>query len=68
MIIIIFGYAFHSIIGLVINLCGGASSATAFIYGVGIIPAALTIGSIGFLVIYWQENRQQLAFNLENNV
>lgn len=68
MIIIIFGYLFHSVIGLIINLCGGASSSTAFIYGIGIIPAALIIGSIGFLVIFWQENRQNLTlgFNKRN--
>lgn len=67
MIIIIFGYVFHSIIGLIINLCGGAFSESAFIYGIGIIPVALIIGSIGFLVIFWQENRQNLAFELNKS-
>jgi MFS family permease len=51
MIIMIFGYAFHSIIGLTINMMGGIDHPMAFIYGIGIIPITLVIGSIGFFLL-----------------
>lgn len=51
MIIMSFGYAFHSVIGLVISLNGGAHSVDAFVNGVAIIPITLLIGSLGFILI-----------------
>ena len=51
MIIMIFGYAFHSVIGLVIKLFGGASSLTAFTYGISVIPIALMISVIGLAIL-----------------
>ncbi len=49
MIIMSFGYAFHSIIGWVIEYTG------SFRYGVMVIPIALTIGVIGFSMIVMLE-------------
>jgi len=51
MIIMMFGYMFHSVIGWVINISGD------FSYGIAVIPCALTIGIIGFTVIYLSERR-----------
>jgi len=51
MIIMIFGYVFHAIIGLIVNAMGGPTSTLGMIYGVGIIPVALIIGIIGFTII-----------------
>lgn len=48
MIIMIFGYAFHTIIGSVINHFGGANDASALVYGNLVIPIALFIGLSGF--------------------
>lgn len=56
MIIMIFGYAFHSLIGYVIDASGGIHISRAFIYGVGVIPAGLFLGILGFLIIAYQEN------------
>ncbi|WP_131794962.1 MFS transporter [Fluoribacter gormanii] len=55
MIIMIFGYAFHTIIGFVINVNGGIREAGAFVYGIGVIPATLAIGVIGFLLLAYRE-------------
>ncbi|WP_018576374.1 MFS transporter [Legionella shakespearei] len=49
MIIMMFGYAFHSVIGLVINTNGGIHEAQAFVYGIGVIPITLALGVVGFL-------------------
>ena len=51
MIIMIFGYAFHSVMGTVINLLGGPSNQEALIYGVSVIPIALAFGSLGYLFL-----------------
>lgn len=59
MIIMMFGYAFHSVIGLVINTHGGIHVTQAFIYGIGVIPITLAMGVIGFLFIAVQNKRHQ---------
>ena len=51
MIIMIFGWVFHTVIGCVIHNCGGTKVAGAFIYGIGVIPVTLAVGVIGFLMI-----------------
>jgi predicted MFS family arabinose efflux permease len=58
MIIMIFGYAFHSLIGLIINLSDNLNNPQSFINGILIIPLALIIGSLGFTLIYWYEKKQ----------
>lgn len=52
MIIMIFGYAFHAIIGNTVNMLGGANSSEALFYGVSVIPIALTIGTTGFILLF----------------
>lgn len=51
MIIMIFGYAFHSSIGAIIKYFG--TSPEAFAYGISIIPIALAIGvgGVGYLIV-----------------
>jgi predicted MFS family arabinose efflux permease len=51
MIIMIFGYGFHSIMGWVINFMGGPSESHALVAGVAVIPIALAIGTAGFVVL-----------------
>ncbi|MBJ7450364.1 MAG: MFS transporter [Parachlamydiales bacterium] len=56
MIIMIFGYLFHSIIGGTVNALGGPSVQKALIYGVGVIPIALCAGTIGYIVLFsWEK-------------
>lgn len=55
MIIMIFGYAFHTIIGSIIHIMGGTSSPRAFIYGVAVVPIALSFGVIGFIILFIKE-------------
>jgi predicted MFS family arabinose efflux permease len=55
MIIMIFGYAFHSLIGKVVDFMGGMGNSEAFLYGVSIIPIGLIIGAGGFITIAFQE-------------
>lgn len=63
MIIMIFGYAFHTIIGAVVNAMGGTTAPDALLYGVAVIPIALCIGSTGFIFLLVTEKKKtvQLA-------
>ncbi|MFC3909353.1 MFS transporter [Legionella dresdenensis] len=51
MIIMSFGYAFHSTIGFVVDTFGGTTVTKAYVYGVGIIPVTLALGGLGFLIL-----------------
>ncbi|MDX1924167.1 MAG: MFS transporter [Rickettsiaceae bacterium] len=51
MIIMSFGYVFHSLIGVMIDLFRVYGEKCAFTYGISIIPATLFLGSFGFFVI-----------------
>lgn len=57
MIIMVFGYAFHSTIGGVVHLLGGPTSPKALLFGVAVIPTALCIGFSGFLFLWLQEKK-----------
>ena len=59
MIIMVFGYAFHTAIGAIVNAMGGANAPLALLYGVAVIPAALSLGTAGFALLYFQEKRAQ---------
>lgn len=60
MIIMIFGYVFHTVIGSVINFMGGAAAPQALLYGVAVIPAGLSIGTIGFIILLVKERVQKV--------
>lgn len=68
MIIMSFGYVFHSIIGVIIKSYSIAGDAVAFSYGITVIPITLFIGAIGFLMIAYQERSadKKLQFNPTN--
>lgn len=51
MIIMFFGYLFHTTIGFTVDTMGGIGSTQALIYGISVIPIALAIGSIGFIAV-----------------
>lgn len=55
MIIMIFGYAFHTAMGNVINAMGGPNVSEALIYGVAVIPFALTLATAGFMLLFATE-------------
>lgn len=57
MIIMIFGYAFHTIIGSVVNVMGGPATSAALTWGVLVIPVALSIGAGGFIMLSVWEKR-----------
>jgi predicted MFS family arabinose efflux permease len=57
MIIMIFGYGFHAVIGFVIKSNSSGSSSEAFVYGVGVIPITLIVGSIGFMLIAYSDKK-----------
>ncbi len=56
MIIMIFGYAFHSLIGSVVNAMGGPQISQALLRSVH-HPAALCIGTAGFLILFVKEKK-----------
>ncbi|ETO92079.1 MFS transporter [Legionella oakridgensis] len=51
MIIMSFGYAFHSIIGFIIHAYGGPEVHQSFAYGISVIPITLFLGMMGFLAL-----------------
>lgn len=55
MIIMIFGYAFHAIIGTTVNMMGGPNISKALVYGVAVIPIALFLGTVGFTLLFTKE-------------
>lgn len=60
MIIMIFGYAFHTTMGGIINAMGGATNSQALVYGVAVIPAALTVASLGFTYLLAREPKAKM--------
>ncbi len=60
MIIMIFGYGFHTAIGGVVNYMGGIHETAALIYGVAVIPVALMIGTVGFFALSKAEAKQSI--------
>lgn len=58
MIIMVFGYGFHTAMGGIITLMGGPNTPEALIYGTLIIPVTLFIGVAGFTFLGLQEKRQ----------
>lgn len=67
MIIMVFGYVFHSVIGAVVNALGGPHSPEALAYGVGVIPVALCLGACGFIWLWIRERKEQ-KFTLFQNL
>lgn len=61
MIIMIFGYVFHSTIGGLIDVAGGTASSQALFYGISIVPLGLTIGTVGFVTMLIREKSQKEA-------
>lgn len=59
MIIMIFGYAFHTTIGSTINAMGGATHSQALVYGVSVVPLALCIGTAGFIFLFILEKSKK---------
>ncbi|HEY2810785.1 MAG TPA: MFS transporter [Rhabdochlamydiaceae bacterium] len=58
MIIMIFGYVFHTLMGGIIQALGGPSNATALSFGVSVIPIALTLGTLGFALLFLREKKE----------
>jgi predicted MFS family arabinose efflux permease len=52
MIIMIFGYGFHTAIGSVVSAMGGPNAPKALFYGIAVIPVALCLGTVGFICLY----------------
>ncbi|MDR3477652.1 MAG: MFS transporter [Gammaproteobacteria bacterium] len=59
MIIMSFGYAFHSIIGYAVNLYGGPAVGQALVNGLSILPAGLAVGVLGFAFLSLTEKSFQ---------
>lgn len=60
MVIMSFGYAFHSMIGIIINAYRDTSPAHAFNLGISVIPITLGLGILGFTYLAYQEKRRDL--------
>jgi predicted MFS family arabinose efflux permease len=60
MIIMVFGYAFHTIIGYIVSAMGGPTAPHALVFGVSVIPIALVLGTSGFIALYKQESKEKV--------
>lgn len=56
MIIMSFGYMFHTVIGFIVKVCMPLGDATAFSYAIAFVPFTLAIGVIGFCLMAKQES------------
>lgn len=61
MIIMTFGYVFHSIMSGIINAMGGATSSQALFCGVWVIPIACLLGCSGFILLFIQERKNKIT-------
>jgi len=59
MIIMIFGYFFHAVIGYIVNAMGGPHTSLALLCGVSIIPIALLLGTGGFVLLAIKEGNEK---------
>jgi predicted MFS family arabinose efflux permease len=64
MIIMSFGYGFHSAIGNIVNVFGGPQNIIALKYGIAVIPIGLIIGAFGYLVIAYFEKQNSKKIEL----
>ena len=66
MVIMVFGYAFHGLIGYIISYVDGGGSeinhysASSFQWGVAIIPAALMFSALGFMILIIREKQDEI--------
>ncbi len=67
MIIMVFGYAFHTTIGGVVSALGGPTSPQALVSGLAVIPIALCIGTGGFILLLLKEKREK-SLVVESNL
>ena len=51
MMIMLFGYFFHSVIGYLVDIFGGSNSQEALTIGISTIPLSLLVAAIGFILI-----------------
>lgn len=65
MIIMIFGYAFHALIGWTINAMGGANAPEALVFGVAAIPIALCLGTSGFAFLSIADKNMRTTHSAE---
>lgn len=60
MIVMIFGYAFHTTIGYVISNYGGTKSQEAFKMGISVVPSGIFIGIIGYFILSIITNKKRI--------
>lgn len=65
MIIMLFGYAFHTLMGNLINAMGGPNSSLALVYGVAVIPIGLSLGTMGFIFLFLRERKRALNLTVD---
>jgi predicted MFS family arabinose efflux permease len=69
MVIMSFGYAFHSIIGAIVSAYGGSENPLALIYGVSFISVCLAIAVVGFSILAMNDKKiAELKFLEQNNI
>lgn len=59
MMIMLFGYFFHSTIGYLVESFGGKESSAALSIGIGIIPLSLLVSGIGLISISYLERKKR---------
>lgn len=60
MIIMTFGYVFHTLMGGIINAMGGVANSHALFCGIWVIPIACALGCGGFVLLFIQERKTKI--------
>lgn len=55
MLIMSFGYVFHTGIGVIVDIFGGIHSEQAFVYGISFIPVTLALGTLAFAWVAYND-------------
>lgn len=63
MIIVIFGYVFHTTIGNIVHAAGGPNNPSALFYGVMVVPIGLCVGALGFILLSLYTKKQKSPLN-----
>jgi hypothetical protein len=68
MIIMVFGYVFHVIIGAVVSVFGGAQNSKALLFGISLIPVFLVLESLGFIYLFITEKSSVKTNYIEEGI
>lgn len=62
MIIMVFGYGFHSAMGMIVKTFGGTTVPSALNYGIAVIPITLVISFLGLTIMIFRDKHSSTRY------